>query len=577
MQRYLSSKEMIIVLDNAESILGPTDTNTQEIHTIVDELSQFSNICLVITSRASSALPTNCEIIEIPTLSMDAGQETFYRIHRLEERPDEINDILKELDFHPLSITLLATVSQQNRWNTKRLTTEWEKQRTGVLRSQNLGSLAATVELSLASQTFQELGPGAREILGVVAFFPQGVDEDNIEGPFPTISDRQAMFDTFCNLSLTYRGNGFIMMLAPLRDYLRPMDPTASPPLLTAKEHYFGRLSIELGPGEPGFNKSQWIKSEDVNVEHLLDVFASIDPDSEDVWDACYRFMDHLYWHKPRLVILGSKVEALPDSHPSKPRCLLFLSRLFAEVGNWAEQKRLLVQSLGLWRERGEKYWVAEALIYLSDVDRMSGLHQEGIRQAREALEIFEKLGETQQQAHCLIILASLFLGEGQLGAAGKAASRAMKLSKDRDEFGLCQIHRVLGSVKLSRGKTGKATQHFEASLRIASRLGLGTLLSEGHLSLAHLYIKQRELDHADTHSELAKSHAGDDKHRLGRAHYVRGSVLFEQERYTEVVLEISSALVIFKKLGAADLEGEARQFLEDTQKIIDELKKEGK
>ena len=110
---------MLIVLDNAESILGLPETNAQEICTIVDELSQFSNICLVVTSRISNTLPPHCEIIEIPTLSMEAGHETFYRIYRLGEECDEINEILKELDFHALSITLLATVSQQSRWNTK--------------------------------------------------------------------------------------------------------------------------------------------------------------------------------------------------------------------------------------------------------------------------------------------------------------------------------------------------------------------------------------------------------------------------------------------------------------------------
>ena len=577
MRQYLSSRGMIIVLDNAESILGLADTNTQKIHKIVDELSQFSNICLTITSRISNALPTNCEMIVIPTLSMDAGQETFYRIRGRGERSDEVNDILKELEFHPLSITLLATVSKQNRWNTKRLTTEWEKQRTGVLQSRSLGSLAAAIELSLTSPMFQELGPDAREVLGVVAFFPQGVHEDNVGGLFSKVSDRQTLFDTFYNLSLTYRGNGFITMLAPLRDYLHPADPTASPPLLAAKEYYFGRLSVELCPGEPGFEESRWIKSEDVNVEHLIDVFASDDPDSENVWDACYHFMDHLYWHKPRLAILGLKVEALPDTHPAKPRCLLFLSRLFAEVGNWAEQKRILDQSLGLWREKGEDYWVAEALIYLSDVNRTSEHHREGIQQAEEALEIFKKLGETRQQAHCLIILASLFLGEQRFPEAGKAASRAKKLSKDRDEFGLCQIYRVLGALNLSKGKTKKAIRHFEKSLRIASRLGLGTPLSEGHLSLAYLYIKRRKLTDARTHSDHAKSHAGNDMHRLGRAFYVSACVLFEQARYMEVVSEVSRALAIFEKLGATDLAGEARQLLEETQKMIDELNREGK
>ena len=157
LRRYLSSKEMIVVLDNAESILGLPETNAQEIHMIVDELSQFNNICLIITSRISNTLPSHCEVIEIPTLSMEAGHETFYRIYRRSERSGQVSEILKELDFHPLSITLLATVAQQNGWNTKRLSAGWGKQRTGVLHARNLGSLAAAIELSLVADV-----PGAR-------------------------------------------------------------------------------------------------------------------------------------------------------------------------------------------------------------------------------------------------------------------------------------------------------------------------------------------------------------------------------------------------------------------------------
>ena len=561
LRRYLSSKEMIVVLDNAESILDLPETSAEEIHAIVDELSQFSNICLIITSRISSALPAHCEIIEIPTLSMEAGHETFYRIYRISEQTNQINEILKELDFHPLSITLLATVAQQNRWNAKRLTTQWEKQRTRVLRTRNLGSLAATVELSLASLMFQELGPDAREVLEVVAFFPQGVDEDNIDRLFPTIPDGPDMFDTFCNLSLTHRGDGFVTMLAPLRDHLRPKDPMASSLLRMAKEYYFRRLSIDICPGEPGFDESKWIVSEDVNVEHLLDVFTSIDADSDNVWDICTYFMGHLHWHKPRLVILQSKFEALPDSHFSKPGCLFFLWRLLNKVGNSSEQPWMLIYGLKFWRERGGDYNVAETLMNLARSNRDMGLYEEGIQHATEAWEIFGRLGYRERQIMCLLVLASLLRQGGQLDAAEETTSRIIDLSDN--QYQLYQSHYLLGTIYISKGNAEKAIHHVETSLQIASSLGSGGLLAEGHLFLAYMYAMRDKFNDAYIHIEHAKSHAGNGTLQRGYASRINAALLSAESRDEEGRSEALYALAIFEKLGAT-------RFVEETRGLLD-------
>ena len=91
-----------------------------------------------------------------------------------------------------------------------------------------------------------------------------------------------------------------------------------------------------------------------MNIEHLLDVFTSIDPNSKKIWNACAKFMNHLYWHKPRLVVLGPKIEVLLDDYPSKARCLQGLSQLFRMVGNQVERKKLLTRALKLFREQGD-------------------------------------------------------------------------------------------------------------------------------------------------------------------------------------------------------------------------------
>ena len=490
LRQYLSLKKMLIVLDNAESILDPQGADTQEIYRIVDELAWFNNICLCVTSRIST-IPPSCETLEIPALSKEAAHDAFYRIYKHGERSDSVKDILEQLDFHPLSITLLATAAQHNKWNPNRLTKEWEGQRTGVLRAQHSGSFAATIELSLASPMFRGLGLDARGLLEVVAFFPQGVDEENIDWLFSTVSDAPHMFDTFCILSLAHRSNGFITMLAPLRDHLRPKDPMTSPLLNTTKKHYFARLSAKLDPGLPSFGESRWITSEDLNVEHLLDIFASVDPNSEDIWDAYDDFLNHLRWHKPRLTVLGAKVEALSDNHPSKARCLDMLSRLFEAVGNEVECQRILTHALKLWREKGDNGWVANTLLSLSDANRLLGQEKEAIEQAREASEIFERLCDTVKQAKCFICLARALYDDRQLDAAEEAALRGIELLPESNQqtpvcqFLVCQGHCVLGDAYSSKGETEKAAHHFEIALGIATTLGIPDNLFWIHYSSA--------------------------------------------------------------------------------------------
>jgi len=570
LRTFLSSKKMLIVLDNAESILDPRGPDAQEIYTMVEELSRFNNICICITSRITT-IPPDSKHLDVPTFSIDAARDTFYGIYDSDDRSKLVDAILEQLDLHPLSITVLATVARQNKWDMDHLAREWGQRRTSVLQTEHNKSLAATIELSLASPLFQELGPDARALLGVIAFFPQGVDKDNVDWLFPTISNRANIFDKFCILSLTYRNSGFVTMLAPLRDYLCPKDLMSSSILCTTKDYYFTRMSVSLNPNEPNFVKTQWITSEDVNVEHLLDVFTTIDTNLDSVWDACTHFIRHLCWHKNRLVTLKPKIEGLPDDHSSKPGCLFELSRLFGSVGNQVERKRLLTCVLKLERERGSDCQVAQILRHLASANRVMGLPKEGIQLAKEALEIGERLGDRVVQGQCLTVLAGLLCIDGQLDAAEEAASRAIGLFPEKgEEYRVCRSHNILGYIYRFKGEREKAIHHYEVALRIAPPFDWHNQLFWVHYGLAWLFLDEARFDDAQTHIERAKAHTVNSVRNLGYAMEEQARIWCKQHRLKEARSEALRAADIYEKLGLAKYVEDCGTLLRDIQEDMD-------
>jgi tetratricopeptide (TPR) repeat protein len=504
---------------------------------------------------------------------MEAARETFHRIYKNGERSDLVSSILEQLDFHPLSTALLATVAHHNKWNVDRLSREWEMQRTGLLRTRHNESLAAAIELSLASPTFKELGPNARDLLGVIAFFPQGVDKNNLDWFFPSIPNRRDVFDQLCALSLTYQSNGFITMLAPLRDHLRPRDPTSSPLLGTTKECYLRRLSVDPSPGSPDYEEARWIVSEDVNVEHLLDVFTSVDLNSDSIWGACAEFMSYLRWHKPRLVVLGPKLEGLPDNHPFKPGCLSRLSGLLDVVGNPAECKRLLAHSLKLWREQGNDFEVAATLNLLAYSNERLHILKEGISQAKESVEIFKRLNNPTKQANSLQMLARLLCYDKQFDAAEEATSRSISLlnTDSGNQFTVCKSHYVLGDIYRFKGEAEKAINHLETALGIAPSFNWHGQQFSILCSLAQLFLEQGRFGDAHTHAKRAKLHTVNDTYNMGLVMKLRADIWYQQGKLKKARSEALCSVDAFGELGAAKDVEDCMKFLRRIEEKMDE------
>ena len=130
-----------------------------------------------------------------------------------------MDDLIAGLDFHPLSIDLLARSVRENGWDATMLMQAWEDDQTSALRTKHQQSFKDALELSLCSPTIQNLGTRAQGVLNRIAAFPPGIEEGGLASIFPCITEVEVVVDVLCRFSLIYRQGGFIKMLSPFRPY----------------------------------------------------------------------------------------------------------------------------------------------------------------------------------------------------------------------------------------------------------------------------------------------------------------------------------------------------------------------
>ena len=261
-------------------------------------------------------------------------------------------------------------------------------------------------------------------------------------------------------------------------------------------------------------------------------------------------------------MVLGPKIEGLPDDHPSKPQWLFELSRLFRSVGSHGENKRLLTLTLKLWRTRGNELEVAETLRFLAETTWQLLLHREGISRLTEALEIYERFNNIPGRAFSLQHLGWLLHSDNQLDAAEEAASRAIDLLLGQGEkFQVCQCHCIFGNIRISKGEKKKAIDHFETVLGMAGSSNWRGQLFWNHYSLAQLFFDEGRFDDAHAHVERAKSQAIDDPFLLGRVMELQARFRYGEGRPEEAKSEALCAADVFK-IGAAKVVEDCKAIL---------------
>ena len=549
LRQFLSHTNILLILDNVETILDPHQAEAAALYSAVEELSQIKSIHLVVTTRIST-VPTACRQVEVPALSTASAREVFYHIHATQERLPEIDSLLRQLDNHPLLIKLLATVAAQNRWDHSRLFQEWSRRRFSLLWTHNTSELSATIERSLSSPTFTNLGPGARDILDLIGFFPQGVNEDEVEWVFPTVPKIRDFIDVFCVLSLTRRNNGFITILAPLRLYLEQGCPYSLLP--RAGQQYFTRIreiACSVGRNRVRLQQTQWLASEDINIDSLLSFYMGHFSTSAEVLRVCRDFANIAQFHFNTRRISSDHLPTTPgQSRMQYPRLTTtWITHLKEGYEAWEGDVDVVCALLG----------AALCNEVLGDLKR-------AISQAEEALTRCDHLGDIPFRARCHYSLALLLDRGGFFTEATKAVRHAIDLYTDMgDPLKTFECHLLLAKIFKNEDNLNEAKDSLITAFKIIRRLNKKHEFSKVLSDLGRIYLAQgnrivasisllwsKAVDKAIRHD----LQSGEELLRKSRLSFMRGDL-------EETKAEANLALEIFSKIGDMQRQESTQRF----------------
>ena len=378
---FVSVENTLLVLDNAETILDtPTSRDASRIRGVIDELGGLPSVSILLTSR-SRELPRGlgCTEFDVPTLDRRSACKAFTDIYQQEVPRSQgvLENILSGVGYHPLTITLLAHVAKVNKWSIEELHEHWKVRRIRLL-SAGRGkdeNLSESIELSLSSVRVHAYGDDVRRVLGLIAFFPQGLPRGKLENVSPSIEQVHAIVDVLKRQSLLLSNNGgFVTMLVPIRLYCTDSLPAPDTALLeAARNHYYN--GVKSSPAEA------LLMAEDVNIESLVAYDLRSLSDVQGLvraLEACASFLDHLRHCKPRPTCLGPMILAVNGSssdrvHVAKMRAFHQLAHLAYRQSNYLEALESYRTTFDLAQAAGRKYDGLYAILRLAEAQRMLG------------------------------------------------------------------------------------------------------------------------------------------------------------------------------------------------------------
>jgi Tfp pilus assembly protein PilF len=209
---------------------------------------------------------------------------------------------------------------------------------------------------------------------------------------------------------------------------------------------------------------------------------------------------------------------------------LLNLGAAKVSVGNYAAGADDYLQAYKLFQSWRDEARAAQIQANRGSMLIEHGGAEEGVLDIRNALAVFERIGDRRFQTFCLRALATYYRNQGRLDDATRELNRGLAIARERNlSDNVTIMTTLLGLTQFDGGDYDSA----RLSLVDALKGGTGRRSTEARIRLARTYIHLGDLKAADSELQLAEQELKVSPNEALRSLWwlVRGEWLRESKR----------------------------------------------
>ncbi|KAG8890434.1 hypothetical protein FRB98_008469 [Tulasnella sp. 332] len=558
-----SHHPILVLFDSFET---PWDASEERSHVeeILCTVASLPHVAILITMRSDVPPSIHVKWSEppldaLPALKLEASLELYVRIHPAASSDPALEQLLADLSYMPLAITLMASLGRHGNETPTNLLKNWKDERVGITLlnggTSKSNSVNRSIELSIESN-LMKLAPEALTLLSIVAMLPAGASPWLLENDIPNIRSPLLAKARLLEATLAYNisNTNALQLHSPIRLYVSRYHPPSKEvrdAIYIAFADFVSRHNSRLG--DPSFPRDvETLSREETNLEVILP--AAITDGEHWAMDAAASFCWYQYWTRPRLGIITCLVEVSKRMRRGHflAHSLVCLGNIQYRLNVYDKAKAAYTKASRVYSELKNKQGVASCLEGIGDVHRARGEYEEARSAYSDASRHYQALGDEMGTASCKQGLGHVLQMQGRYDDARIAYEDALKgYQKLGYGLGLASCQQGLGHVFRRQNHHEEATKAFEAASQryreLGNPLGLGDCL-QGLGDILRMQGHHHDARLAFQESCQGYRNLGD---RLGTSNGLRGmgDAYRMEGRYDDAKVVYEEALRVYREI----------------------------